>query len=355
MILSAYERTDSPFVRIQYADATGKKRYLKTTIRKDDADKARKVAIALNHTEAQLLNSSARTTGGGWHWVPGWLAAKYRAGKTTLRTYQAQWKWLALYLRLHELSEPGLLEREHCFAYIEWRTSPVKEKSRRHVSINTALNELKLLGLLMDEGVTRGLAVNNPARKLGIQREETEPKPEITNEELALIFPALTTRPVWMQRSFFLALNTGLRFATTALHRDQVKTARNEIVIEKPKGGRAKAFAIALYPEIEPLIARWLKSGEPWLWHLPPKELDFASLVWTKFFREIGLPHLCFHCTRVTFITRGALGGVPEAMMMKLVNHASVEVHRIYQRLAVGNALKYRTQIAIPHAGVAIA
>lgn len=354
MILSAIERPDSPFVRIQYADATGKIRRVKTAIRKADPDKARKVAIAINQVEAQLLNSTARHTGGGWHWAPAWLKARYGQRALTLRTYEAQWKWVAQYLRIHKISEPGILAREHCFDYVTWRTSAIKEKSRRHPSVNTACNELKLLGMIMDEAVTRGLAVSNPARKLGIERAETSVKPEITDPELAKIVAALESRPQWMQRAFFLALNTGLRFATTRLDRKDVNQARSQIVIERPKGGNKRAFAIPIYPEIAELINRWMDTSDRYFWDLPPDKLDFASLEWTKFFREIGMPHLCFHCTRVTFITRGALAGVPEAMMMKMVNHASTEVHRIYQRLADGNALRYRAQIAIPSFGASI-
>jgi hypothetical protein len=67
----------------------------------------------------------------------------------------------------------------------------------------------------------------------------------------------------------------------------------------------------------------------------------------------LNLPHLTFHCTRVTFITRGAKQGVPQSKMMKLVNHASEEIHRVYQRLVVAdvrdelNAIKFPTA-AIP-------
>ena len=59
-----------------------------------------------------------------------------------------------------------------------------------------------------------------------------------------------------------------------------------------------------------------------------------AAKEWHTLFREIGLPHLCFHCTRVTVITRMAREGVPIAQAMRFVGHASEAIHRIYQRLA---------------------
>ena len=55
------------------------------------------------------------------------------------------------------------------------------------------------------------------------------------------------------------------------------------------------------------------------------------------FFKEIGLPHLCFHCTRVTVATRMARAGVPISEAMAFVGHASETIHRIYQRLAAAD------------------
>ncbi len=358
MILSAIERADSPFVRIQYADATGKIRRLKTAIRKSDPDKERKVALAKNEVERQLLNRGAKAGGGGWQWVPGWLSGRYAAKPATRRAYEAQWKHLALFLRLRGLHQPAAVEREDCFDYVAWRRQPKKKTQARHdparaAGINTAIGELKLLGMILDEAVKRGLADKNPARRLGLAREDAAVKPEMSDAEIVRILAALQTQPRWMQRSFFLALQTGLRFAETALHRRQVHLGRGEILIEKPKGGAGRAFTLRIYPEIAPMIAKWMESKDACLWALPPKERDLASLQWTRFFRALQLGHLCFHCTRVTFISRGARAGVPEAVMMKLVNHASHEVHRVYQRLAGDDALRYRARIAIPTGGAA--
>ena len=58
---------------------------------------------------------------------------------------------------------------------------------------------------------------------------------------------------------------------------------------------------------------------------------------WHRFFRRIGLPHLSFHCTRVTVITRLARAGVPEQQAMRFIGHATLEVHRIYQKLKPGD------------------
>lgn len=350
MILSFYERRDSPWVWVQFAARPGEpRRYEKTTVRKDEKQKRQKLARLravieerlAAEAEPEVLDSS-----GAWAWVSAWIGTRF-AGRTQ-QVYRAHWRWLASFLYDRGLNSPMLLEREHCFEYVEWRKGQVKQRSGRTPKTNTAIGELKLLAQVLDEAIARHLIRENPARRLGIEREDTARKPEITDAELGTIFAALEHEPEWMRRAFLLALQTGLRFADTAITREQVDWPTRVIQIEKPKGGRRKAFAIPIYESIEPLLREWWQTGERAFWSLPEKERPLTGLAWTKFFRRIGLPHLCFHCTRVTFISRGARAGISEGMMMKLVNHASSEVHRVYQRLPPGDAARLVSLISIP-------
>lgn len=346
VILSAYERKDSPFVHIQYGDANEVKRYKKTRIRKDDPDKALKVAKALNELEAQLLKGPQKARIGSWAWVSDYLRQRYAANKRTLQIYLIHWNWLRAFFERSEIDGPGQFQRAHAFQYLDWRTSQVKQKSGRSPGINTAIDDLKVLGLILDEAARRNMIEKNEARRLDIKRTEPALKPEIFDQEIETIYPALKEK--WMFRSFHIGLHTALRFSDTAIERNRVNWREQEIVIELPKGGRKRAFAIKIYPSIRPMIEEFMDSQEPVLWTLPPKERALVGLTWMHFFRGLGLRHLCFHCTRVSFITRGARAGVPEGMMMLMVNHASKEIHRIYQRLAATDALRYRSQIAIP-------
>ncbi len=348
MILSAYERADSPYVRIQFAEKNQPKRYFKTAIRKDDPDKAIKIAKAINGVEAQLLNAAPKQSAQSWNWVASYLRQRYAAKHRTRAIYAIRWNWLLAYMEAKEIDGPGVLERPAVFGYLDWRREQTKEKSGRHPGLNVALDELKLLGLIMDEAVARGLAICNPARKLAIERDETALKPDMTDAEILTIYKTLRTSPAWMQRSFHVALQTGLRFSDTAIERERVNLAANRIVIEKPKGGRKRAFGIEIYPEIADMIRAFMATKDKRLWEMPEKERGLNGLIWRKFFDRLGFHHLCFHCTRVTFITRGALAGVPEALMMLMVNHASKEIHRIYQRLAAKDSMRLRATIPIP-------
>jgi integrase len=354
VILSFFTKK-SPYLYCQFARKPGeKKKYIRTPIRKDDPNIKAKMASFRAELEAKMEqppDETDRTT--AWEWVASFLKIRYHNRPGTLRVYRAQWKWLARYAYEHDLRTPIAWSREHCFAFVTWRIEKVKQKSGRNVSVNTAIGELKLLAILMDEACNRRLILENPARKLGLERESPALKPAMTDDEIRKIDEALRAEPEWMSRAFAIALNTGLRFSETRLHRRQVLWDRNRIDIDKPKGGRGRAFGIEIYDSIKPMIRAWLDSSDSYFWTVGNMEAGITGLIWHKFFRKIELPHLCFHCTRTTFITRGAESGVPEGLMMKLVNHASVEVHRIYQRLSPGGAQSAVARMAIPVLGVA--
>ena len=130
----------------------------------------------------------------------------------------------------------------------------------------------------------------------------------------------------------------------------------------KPKGGRKgdKAFHVPLRPELIPLFKK-LKAERPGsdpraYEPLPPdgcSEWWIPSRALHRLFRSDPLlAGCCFHCTRVTFITRGAIANVPLAKMMRLVNLANQMIHRIYQRLESVDVENDSHSIQLPPASV---
>jgi integrase len=91
---------------------------------------------------------------------------------------------------------------------------------------------------------------------------------------------------------------------------------------------------------------RWEECGERYFISLPKN----ASKSFCNFFKSIGLPHICFHCLRVTFISRLCQNEVPEYAVARLVGHRSIEVNRLYQRLPPTELSKYSQQVVYPAA-----
>ena len=206
MILSAYERKDSPFVHVQFTGHDGRKQCRKTAIRKDDPLKSRKVALALNKLEGELLNSRSPVDE-GWLWVLPYLRTRYSAKRRTLAVYEFQWRNLRVFMDEYSIDGPSTLDRSHCFDYVHWRTKAKPKISyvtfdgtrrpnrQRAARTNTAIGELKLLGLVMDEAVARNYALSNPARRLKIEREAPHEKPAISDAEILHIYTELRSRP----------------------------------------------------------------------------------------------------------------------------------------------------------------
>lgn len=69
---------------------------------------------------------------------------------------------------------------------------------------------------------------------------------------------------------------------------------------------------------------------------------------WQQFFQKIKLPHLCFHCLRVTYVNRLRRAGVPREAAMRLVNHSSELIHQIYQREKVEDVEQWRDAVKFP-------
>ena len=357
VILSAYKRARSPFVHVQWSlNPEDKKTIEKTLIRKDDPDCERKVTLYLAELRVKLLRGdvvpantgSEPLTGNrsaGWGWVKRWLEVKYKRVSGTRSTYIRHWRNIVPFLVEFKIPAPAFVEREHATEYITWRTSQEKQKSGKNPSQNTALQEIKTWARAMDEAIARGMAEKNPLRKLGIGREDSEPKPEIDDAQQAAIEAALEKQPEWMRLSFALAIRTGLRDHTTRLHRNQVDLAGRRIVIDRPKGGRSRGFSIPLTRAVREILQSWLDGNEPYFWTRSEKHETPRGVVWRKFFDSLGLSDYCFHCTRVTYITRGARSGVPQSAMMKLVNHGNDEIHRIYQRFSPSDLLGWAEKI----------
>lgn len=372
MILSPVTQKRSPWVWIQYSVNGAPKKWHKTTVRKQDPKKLSpkaaeeyKLAISLemNSLEGLLLqqlqeSGDEATESGRWGWVDGWLSAKYRGKAATLKVYVAQWKSVLIFLIEHDILGPELVRREHGFRYIDWRTSQVKPKSGKIIKLSTALGEVKLLQMVMGEALERFHLRENPLLRLGIEDDDPELKPEYSEEEIPKIYEALDREAAredvdreWMRRQFHIALNTGLRRKDTRIHRDHVRWRDDYILIEKPKGGRKKEFGIPIYSSIRPMIEKWYyHEKSPYLWTCTKEENQISGLIWHKFFHEtISMPHLAFKCTRITFITDGLRRKIPENVMLKMVNHASKLINRLYQRWTSDDVRHYAELLPVRH------
>lgn len=337
-----------PFWLLRYRDTTSGKWVQKSTgLRVNDRNQTRKARELRDRHAKQEQREKPTTPEEAWeHWVPNFFDLRYGAPESakTRDRYQTSWKAVSLYLKDQNVKFPRQLRYEHVREYFNWRKSETNPQVRR-CDHNSALYDLRFLGLLVDEAIRLGYADTNPCRKIGIKKHAPKVKPEFADEDIALIREKLKVELEWMRISFEIAIRHGTRLRATSidLNRD-VDWIRHTVTFHE-KGH--KTFTTPLSPDLLPMFERLKEEGRTRTCDLPVN----ASKYWTKFFRRIGKSQYCFHCCRVTTISKLARNGVPESHAIKFVGHASTEIHRVYQRLRAEDLQACHDVLRLPMLG----
>lgn len=321
---------NSPFWYLKTLDpATGKWRRKATEWRVGvgkDTHQARAACAAATLRERQ---TSTASDGEEWRmWAEGYLKERVKArqqSELTLDRLRAGWAHVLRYLDEQQIVAPRNLTFDHCRAYLPWRLK--QRRGKRPVAHNTALLEIKVLGIVMGEAVRRGMAAGNPCRELGIKKEKSKEKPALTDEQITTIREDLKTRSAWMSRCFEVALHHGCRVNECDVPMGDIDLDEGIIHFGKTKGG--KPFTVPIHPGIFPVIEERIAAGAPSLTGQPAN----AALLWHKYFRLRLKMDVTFHSTRVTVATWMARDPtVPDKQAMRYLNHGSGLIHKLYQR-----------------------
>jgi integrase len=323
---SKYVRNSSPYywVRFQKPDGTwgGKS----SGIRVDGEGSRRKIKQLVAQETMRETEFSNHTRSNRFDaWVPQFLSLKYSNPKTVAR-YTNAWSALSTYLVHRNVISPSQVTYQLCTEYPTFRMRPPKELMKGR-TFNTALTELKVLSAIMQEAVRRGYLPANPAMRLGLKRQPPKQKPEITEKEQRLIEDTLVSEDEWMRDCWLVAMRQGCRISETAVPLRNIDSKGRTITF-RGKGG--KIHCAPLHEDLLPLVHHAAKEKRATLVLLP----KYPSKAWFHFFRRLGLPHLSFHSTRVTVVTRLARAHHPIYETKAYVGHASDTVHAIYQRLS---------------------
>ncbi len=338
-----YRKDRSPFWYVVYFDSDQKERHRSTGLRADDPGDTAKAKSLRAELEAKEHHRAPMVETSSWDsWVPKFFERHCKTEKT-LERYIDAWKWPSLWLQRRRIYSPRQLTYKLGTEYVDWRTN-FKKHSGKTVGKNTAIFETKILSMVMAEAVRLGLADANPLVSLKLAKDKPTKKPEICDEEIIKICTALKKEPEWMQVSFAIALHTGCRLRETRIPIDCIDFKERKMTFPTPKGGDKRAFSIPMPTALELLLRQITESRKDYT-------LDFPfqpSRRWSQFFIKMKMTHLCFHCTRVTYISRLRRAGVPIQDAMRLVNHASELIHKVYQRETIVDVEKWRDAVKFP-------
>lgn len=327
-----YKRTakgaSSPFWWIKYLDDTGKIVQESTGKRIDSVQETREARKIRAAKEVVERSAAPRDRGDRKlrAWVPRWLASTYKAQENTLEAYLGAFEYLMKFFEENKAHSASQITRKMCFDYLDWRMKKENGGTGDGVCRNTAIHNLRILRLILNEAINRDHILKNPAAKLGLRPDPVEEKAEISDEERAAVEAAPLTE--WQKISWAIAINQGCRLAETSLPLSDVDLKRNTITFTL-KGGRR--HTTKLISALKPLLQKLKDEGRQRTWG--PFHRN-ASRDWSRTLEDLGMP-FTFHSTRVTVITRLARAGVNEQQAIRFIGHCSSEVHAIYTRLKV--------------------
>lgn len=295
-------------------------------------------------------------------WVDQYLERRYRRSAKSLLRYQTAWRTVSLFLAEKQIETPRQLTRTHCFDYLTWRENPNKSKGKYAAQINTALYELRFLGLMMKEAVMRNFAPANPCRELGVDRDPPKKPSEFTDADLAEIEAAIQKEPpekrVVLLTSYEIARCHGVRelethFDPLGVIEDErgelfpVVDMQAEAIAFKQKGGRVRRKP--MHPRVKPIFERLIAASARETFPMPkafPRE-------WHNFFRrhwkiagdedkENTKPALpsnpakpCFHSFRVTVENKLRRARIPKELRMAYLSHETNDVNAGYDRFTL--------------------
>jgi integrase len=256
------------------------------------------------------------------------------------------------YFRERGIGQPSVLKREQVIEYLDWRKRNGTKKlcSNGGNGRNTAINEIKFLAQVLDEAVEREYVQKNVARKLGIKKEAPSEKFAWSNGEVAIVAKALEERDKygWMHVTFLMGLYQAVRLRQAQIPISRIDFRRR--IIDYPSGnvkggkGYSQPIDVAFFPILQDLVEHRKSLGKATLCDLP----KFGpSIEWRTFLDGLGLKHLVHHGLRATWITNAALAGVPESLAKRFVNHASSQVHAIYQKITATDLMPMLDALAL--------
>jgi len=340
---SLLKEKNSPYWYIKFRDPeTGKWRRKATQYRVGigtDTRKAQELEAEYSLREKQF---SGESNCEHWkEWVAAWFSSLKLSPKSIDR-YRSSWVNVLKFLEERAIRSPRYVTYAVCMAYIDWRKKNTAGR-KKPASHNTALLELKVLGLVMGEAVRRGFSPANPCRELRIGRDKPREKPELTDEHIGIIREGLKTEPEWMSGAFELAIHHGCRLSECRVPLEDVDFKRGVIHFRTTKGD--KPFTVPIHPGVLPLLKRKAKARAKFVSDVPEND----SKPFHVLFKRLGLVGVSFHSTRVSVVSR--LARCPEIkpeVAMRYVNHSSEMVHRIYQRIGVDDVRGVSAALHIP-------
>ena len=180
---SLYRRKGSPYWWANIVDlVSGKRVNVSTKIKAGTSADFRKALAFLDSKDRAV--EGIQTDESRWDsWVPLFIQTRYATSPRSMERIQISWRNIRLFLAENHITHPVQITRNHCLSFLQWRKKAgmFKGTKGRKVSHNTALYDLKVLRMFLNEALDRRMIALNPAARLMIKKEPPAEKDEATD------------------------------------------------------------------------------------------------------------------------------------------------------------------------------
>jgi hypothetical protein len=326
----------SPYWYLRYRDLeTGKWCEQATKLRHDDPKEtrdARRLAEKHSVKEAQV---SPDNSGEFRAWVSEYMASHYQRASTHKRM-MAAWETVSEWLNLRNLQHPRQIRYEHAQDYMHWRKATAMH--------NTARLELKFFSFILNEALRREYCERNAFAQAKVERQEPPEKPELFDAMIIKARHAFADEAPWMSIVFEIMAHIGCRFAESSIPTERIDFEKMILWVEDSKrkpGDPKKLFAVPMTEQLKKILVPLRTRDRT----VPPLTGAMNQRFNVVLKRAVGTTS---HSLRVSFISRCHRAGLTEQQAMRLVNHSSRLVHRIYSRLNVEDARQAMQKVPSP-------
>ena len=344
------KRDRSPFWHLRFRDLdSGKWVRENLKLRVDDA-KATAAALKIAAKKSKEEATVGPCKGDNFtDWVPAYIENHYRKTKTRQRSVHL-WSNLSGWLLSQKIRHPRELRHDHAKEYMAWR----KNAGASH---NTARAEVKFLSFLMKEAIRKRIAERNVLGGEIIAKVPPKEKTELDDNAIyaaRVKFREVRHEERWCRVCFEILINLGCRFNEARIAKENIDFKNLTILLKDSKrddDDPRKFFTVPM----SQMLADFLGKIEWYDGYTLPVVVggpdEFRNNHANRKFNRI-LKRACgatSHSCRVTFITRCHRAGLSESETMRLVNHTTDLVHRIYSKLNVEDARKALAKVpALP-------
>lgn len=348
---SVYKRKDSSMLWVRFKK-NGKWVAERTPWKVGDRAGEKKARqLAAKKSLEEMAQGTRNSSGNFEDWVEAWMLEQHGTKKNaTYGVYSQQWGMISEWLRLRGYHHPQDVTRESLSDYKEWR-KPREGVRRKGAGMNTIIPEVRTLGRVLREAKTRGYCSEIVTERLGWPADDRIEYEPWTDQEIQLALTKSEKLPKdtqWLRCALILgtyqATRSGqIRAPLSAFDFQQKMIFWPKSVMKGQRRDWVQPMDPRMIPLLQPIVEERRKARKSTLAERP----ELYALKTRRWLdsRGIGIPKQ-LHGLRATWITKAALGGVPEAVAMAFVHHAGSEVHRIYQRVKPGQTAEFLQKVS---------